>query len=65
MAKKELTYTDALNRIAAIVDSIENNELNIDQLNASVKEAASLIEACKKKLHNAETNLQETIDKLA
>lgn len=65
MAKKELTYSEALNRIAKIVENIEGNELDIDELNASVKEAASLIEACKTKLQNAETNLQETLDKLA
>ncbi len=65
MAKKELTYSEALNRIAAIVENIESNELDIDELNSSVKEAASLIEACKTKLHNTETNLQETLDKLA
>ena len=65
MAKKELTYSEALNRIAKIVENIESNELDIDELNASVKEAASLIEACKTKLQNAETNLQETLDKLA
>jgi len=65
MAKKELTYSEALNRIAKIVENIEGNELDIDELNASVKEAASLIETCKTKLQNAETNLQETLDKLA
>lgn len=65
MAKKELTYSEALNRIATIVANIESNELDIDELNASVKEAASLIEACKTKLQNAESNLQETLDKLA
>ena len=65
MAKKELTYTDAINQIAEIIDKIENDNLDIDDLNASVKKAASLIEACKTKLQNAESNLQETLDKLA
>ncbi len=65
MTKKDLTYTDAIQRISEIVEKIESNELDIDELNASVKEAASLIEACKTKLQNAETNLQETLDKLA
>ena len=65
MAKKELTYTEALNKIAAIVEKIENKALDIDELTNSVKEAAALIEACKTKLQNAEANLQETLDKLA
>ena len=65
MAKKELGYSEALERIASIVENIENNNLDIDELNSSVKEAAALIEACKTKLQNAETHLQATLDKLA
>ena len=65
MAKKDLTYTEAINRISTIVEKIESDELDIDELNALVKEAASLIEACNVKLQHAETNLQETLDKLS
>ena len=61
---KRIRLSEALERIASIVENIENNNLDIDELNSSVKEAA-LIEACKTKLQNAETHLQATLDKLA
>ena len=64
MSKKPINYKDALERINEIVNTIESGDLDIDDLTAMVKEATTLIGACKDKLQGAETDLQTSLDKL-
>lgn len=58
------TYKQAIDRIEQIVDIIENQEPDIDQLSAIVKEATDLIDFCKKKLKTAENDLNSSLEKL-
>lgn len=61
MAKKELSYSDAINEMEAIISKIENQELDIDNLSANVKRVAELLTFCKMKLKNTEEEVQKIL----
>lgn len=61
MAKKELTYEQALARLEQIVGSLEQNETGLDDLAVKLKEAKGLLAFCKKRLQNAETEINEIL----
>lgn len=62
---KKISYQSALKRIEEIIDQVENGEPDVDTLTDLVKEATSLIEACKEKLNHADIELSETLKKLS
>ena len=64
MADKPKNYKGAIERIEAIVNIIENQEPDIDEMTALVKEATELIDFCKKKLKTAENDLNSSLEKL-
>jgi exodeoxyribonuclease VII small subunit len=64
MAPKKFSYKEALEEISAIVQKIENEEVDVDELSAQVKKAAALIGACKAKLRDTSSELEAIIDKL-
>lgn len=64
MAKKEIKYKEALNEIEEIIHSIENEDLDVDDLSEKVKRVTSLIKTCKKKLHQTETDIQKILDEI-
>ena len=45
-----------------IVSQVENGELNIDQLSASLKEAQELLTFCKEKLYKADAEISKMLD---
>ena len=61
MAKKELSYSDAINEMETIISKIENQELDIDDLSANVKRVAELLTFCKMKLKNTEDEVQKIL----
>lgn len=61
---KQLSYSKAIERINEIVDVIENQEPDVDQLTALVKEATDLIASCKEQLQHADVQINETLEKL-
>lgn len=60
MAKKE-TYGQAMARLENIVSALENNELEIDELVAKLKEAQELIAFCKDKLAIADKEIAKIL----
>ena len=63
MAKKELTYTEAIVELEYILKQIENTEeINIDKISFQVKRATELIDFCKKQLHNIDKELEKMIN---
>ncbi len=64
MPKKQLTYNEALIEIEAIINKIENQELNIDDLSENVKRVAELLNFCKLKLRKTEEEVQKIINDL-
>ena len=54
MAKKTLTYAEAMAQIESILDRLQREEITVDNLAAEVKRATELIAECKARLHKAE-----------
>ena len=59
--KKEISYTQAIEELEEIVSSIENEDVNVDELSVKVKRAAELIKICKNKLHNTEEEVNSIL----
>lgn len=57
---KTMKYEEAVRELEAIVDKLENDELDIDSMAERLKEAQKLIKLCKDKL----TKTNEEIKKL-
>ena len=62
MTTKTMTYEKAVKRLEEIVSQVENSELNIDQLSASLKEAQELLTFCKEKLYKADAEISKMLD---
>ncbi|HAF29203.1 MAG TPA: exodeoxyribonuclease VII small subunit [Bacteroidales bacterium] len=62
MAKKEISYNEAVSEIEEILHQIENEEQDIDILSEQVKRVSTLIKLCKKKLHQTEIEVQKILD---
>ena len=57
MAKNNLTYESAMQRLEDIVEGMEQNTLELDQLTAQLAEAQELIKFCNDKLQKVETDV--------
>jgi len=64
MAKKNISYSEAINEIEEILRIIENNDADVDLLTEKVKRACFLIKYCKNKLHNTETEVEKLFKEL-
>ena len=64
MAKKSISYREAIAEIELIVTKIENDEADVDELAGNVKRVAELIKICKEKLFKAEKEVKDIIDKI-
>jgi exodeoxyribonuclease VII small subunit len=58
MAKKELTYSAALDELRKILARIEGQDVDIDQIAEDVKRSSELIKFCKEKLRKTETEVE-------
>jgi exodeoxyribonuclease VII small subunit len=63
MEKKE-TYNEAVEKLRAIVEDIENGELDVDLLSEKVKEATRLIKLCKEKLFKADEEVKKILEEM-
>ena len=67
MAKKEITYTEAMNEIEQILDRFRREEMTVDSPQddsvdsrpREVKRATELIALCKERLHRTEEELKK------
>ncbi len=62
--KKDIPYTEAIEELEEIVSSIENEDINVDDLSRKVKRAAELINICKDKLHNTEEEVNSILKEI-
>ena len=62
MAKKEISYSEAIQEIEDILYEVENNEVEIDKLSEKVKRVSFLLETCKTKLLNTEEQIEKIFD---
>lgn len=61
---KEQTYGEAMQELQAIMNRIENEELDVDMLMAEVKKATQLIKFCKDKLYKTNEEMQKILNKI-
>jgi exodeoxyribonuclease VII small subunit len=64
MAKKEVSYRDAVAEIESILTQIENEELDVDEMSVKVKRAAELIKLCREKLYKTEKEVEAIFNEM-
>jgi len=64
MAKKSATYKETITELEKILKELESNELDIDDLENKVKQAADMIELCKEKLFKTDVEIEKILQKL-
>lgn len=62
MAKKKLSYTEALNELETIVDKLEDDATDIDELTKLTNRATELVSFCRDKLKNTESELKANME---
>lgn len=65
MAKKEFSFSEAVEEIERILKNIESGELDVDKLAVEVKRASDLIRQCQKKLRTTEEEINSIFKDLA
>ena len=64
MAKKNITYSEAVNQIEEILHKLENDELDVDELTKLVGSASGLIKYCKSKLFETEQEIEKILNEI-
>lgn len=59
MAKKELTFEEAMNRLNTIVSTLEQNDQPLDTTIDLFEEGLNLVKSCESKLKNFESKIEE------
>ena len=59
---KDYTYTQAMQRLEAILAQLEEGSSNVDTLADLVKEAAELVKFCRAKLRKTEDEVQNAFE---
>lgn len=62
MAKKKLSYSEAMAEVESIIARMRSGELAIDELSAATRRATELIEQCRKELTAAEEDVEKLIN---
>jgi len=58
----DVKYGKSLKKLEEIIEKIESEEIDVDELSESVKEAVSLIKTCKSKIEKAEFEVKKVVD---
>ena len=59
--KDSLKYGEAREKLEKILKEIEGNEVDVDDLTDRVKEAAQLIQVCRKKLSKTRVEVEKVV----
>lgn len=60
----QLTYTQAMDELQAIANTLENENLDPDQMVTLVKRAEILVNFCKSRLAETEKSVQDILNRL-
>jgi len=60
----EITYTDAMAELEAILDEIESDQLDVDLLASRVKRASDLIKVCRERIVRAKADVDSIVTDL-
>lgn len=61
---KEIKYSEAINELQMILQSIENQDVDVDELTEKVKRASVLLKLCSAKLKNTEVEVSKILEEL-
>jgi len=64
MSEKKPTFNEAVAELEEILESIEDGELDVDELTGKVKRASSLLKLCQGKLRDTEKEIDKVIDEM-
>ncbi|MCQ2053717.1 MAG: exodeoxyribonuclease VII small subunit [Fibrobacter sp.] len=64
MSQENFEYKNAMDRLEAILERIDNSEMEIDELSGQVQEATELLKKCRKILVDTEKNVQDALKSL-
>ena len=59
MKTEEISYTEAMAEIEKILAELRSENIDVDTLTQKVTRASSLIELCKKRLHDTEKEVKK------
>ncbi|MCF0196633.1 MAG: exodeoxyribonuclease VII small subunit [Bacteroidaceae bacterium] len=63
MAKKELTYEEAMQQLEELTRQTESGELPLDKIAVQLKKAQELIAFCREKLTQTEQEIKKQLSK--
>lgn len=64
MAKKDKSYTEAIQELQEILDKLESGDLEVDVLTEEIKKASGLLKLCKEKLYKTDAEIKKILDNL-
>lgn len=64
MAQKKQTYRESISEIEEILGSIENDELDVDELAEKVKKVTQLLKFCKDKLFKTQEEVEKVLKEM-
>jgi len=64
MATKKQTYREAIDEVEEILASIENDELDVDELAEKVKRVTFLLKSCKEKLFKTQEEVEKVLKEM-
>jgi exodeoxyribonuclease VII small subunit len=64
MSIKKLSYNEAIAEVEAILEKIENEELDVDELAEKVKRVSVLLKLCKDKLLSTNEQVEKILKEM-
>jgi exodeoxyribonuclease VII small subunit len=64
MTTKKVTYSEAILEIEAILEKLENEELDVDELAEKVKRVSVLLKTCKSKLTKTNEQVEQILKEM-
>jgi exodeoxyribonuclease VII small subunit len=64
MSLKKLSYNEAIAEVEAILEKIENEELDVDELAEKVKRVSVLLKLCKDKLLSTNEQVEKILKEM-
>ena len=59
--KSELGYAEALSELESILESLEEDDVDVDELAERVQRASLLIELCRERIGKAKLRIEEVV----
>lgn len=63
MSKEKISYAEAIDEIEAILQNIEEGQLDVDELAEKVSRVTELLKLCRDRLHKTEKQIGKILDK--